>query len=217
MTPGRTSMKLSSLTKHQVLVATRNPGKFQEMLELMWQDFELLSMEVMPVALEIEERGDTFEANARLKAEGVSRFFTGWVLAEDSGIEVDALYGEPGVHSARFAGPRATDAQNRTLLLKRLENPCMLEKQRTARLRCVLVLARSGGTFLTSSGAVEGKIAWEERGNGGFGYDSLFLPDGFSKTFAELPTAIKNKVSHRRNAIMELRRLWSYYLYQNVK
>ena len=202
-------MKLSSIARHRVLVATRNSGKFQEMLELMWPDFELLRREVASDAPEIEEKGDTFEINARLKAEGVSKFFPGWVLAEDSGIEVDALHGAPGVYSARFAGTKATDAQNRTLLLKCLEDLRIPKKRRTARLCCALALARSGRTVFTSSGAVEGKIAREERGDGGFGYDALFLPTGSARTFAELPTAVKNRISHRRNAIIELCRRWS--------
>ncbi|ALJ56474.1 dITP/XTP pyrophosphatase [Candidatus Xiphinematobacter sp. Idaho Grape] len=207
-------MKLSSHTKHRVLVATRNPGKFQEMLELMWPNFELLRREAASEAPEIEEDGDTFEINARLKAEGVSKFFPGWVLAEDSGIEVDALYGAPGVYSARFAGAKATDAQNRTLLLKLLENLRVPEKRRTARLRCALALARSGRLLLTSSGTVEGRVTREEKGSGGFGYDALFLPTGFGRTLAELPTAVKNKISHRRDAITALCRLWSVKMKQ---
>jgi XTP/dITP diphosphohydrolase len=114
------------------------------MRELMWPDFELLRREVASEAPEIEEKGDTFEINARLKAEGASKFFPGWVLAEDSGIEVDALHGAPGVYSARFAGAKATDTQNRTLLLKCLEDLRAPEKQRTARLRCALELDSEG-------------------------------------------------------------------------
>lgn len=152
---------------------------------------------------DIEEIGDSFEINARLKAEGISRYFPGWVLAEDSGLEVDALHGTPGVYSARYAGARATSAENRALLLKRLE--IVPEGQRTARLCCVLALARCGKTLLTSFGTVQGAITMEERGNGGFGYDALFLPLGYKKTFAELPASVKNKISHRSSAFMDLR------------
>ena len=194
--------------RQTVLVATRNPSKFQEMLELIGPNFSLLSRNTLLAAPEIEEVGDTFEINARLKAEGISRCFPGWVLAEDSGLEVDALQGKPGVHSARFAGIGATSAKNRALLLKRLSTSCIPEGQRTARLHCVLALARSGDTLLTAAGTVKGTITRKERGEGGFGYDSLFLPFGYTSTFAELPSAVRNKISHRSRAFREFHRLW---------
>jgi XTP/dITP diphosphohydrolase len=121
-------------------------------------------------------------------------------LADDSGLEVDALGGDPGVISARYSGPGATDASNRRKLLAELA-PLPPTTPRTARFRCVLTLASPAGEILGSwSGAVEGRIIAEERGEGGFGYDALFLPDGHEQTFAELPAAVKNQLSHRARA-----------------
>lgn len=187
-----------------ILVASRNRHKLREFSELLGPHFELLGMEQISGVPQIEETGDTFEANARLKAELVSEHSSYWVLADDSGLIVDALQGAPGVLSARFAGENATDAENRALLLKRLDE--MGDKQRTARFHCVLALAKSGKTLFTVSGSVEGSIVESERGREGFGYDSIFRPLGYSETFAELPLEIKNEISHRGQALRKLQR-----------
>ena len=123
-------------------------------------------------------------------------------FADDTGLEVAALHGEPGVYSARYAGPQATDADNRAQLLTALAG--VPGKERTARFRCVLVLAEGGEPRATFDGTVEGTIIDAERGDGGFGYDSLFVPDGFCETFAQLPDSIKNTLSHRARATASL-------------
>jgi XTP/dITP diphosphohydrolase len=152
-----------------------------------------------------EETGETFEANAIIKALAASERFPGRVLADDSGLEVDALEGAPGVRSARYAGEHATDADNRARLLRELERAGVRGRQRTARFRCVLALAKHGKVLGTFEGAVEGVIIPVERGTGGFGYDPLFVPDGYCQSFAELPAEIKNRESHRARALAALR------------
>ena len=153
-----------------------------------------------------EEDGTTFEANARIKAEAASAALPGLlVLADDSGLEVDALDGAPGVHSARYAGASATDADNRQRLkqeLRQLGSPGPF----TGRFRCCLALARDGQTLTTCHGAVEGTLLTEEAGSGGFGYDPLFVPDGFSTTFGLLPAEEKNTLSHRSRALQQMLR-----------
>jgi non-canonical purine NTP pyrophosphatase (RdgB/HAM1 family) len=125
--------------------------------------------------------------------------FEGWVIADDSGLEVDALGGAPGVYSARYSGKEATDAENNALLLKNLEN--VRGKDRKARFRCVIALARAGYKVAAFSGTVEGIITNRPKGAGGFGYDPLFVPRGFCKTFGQLPAAAKNNLSHRAMAL----------------
>jgi XTP/dITP diphosphohydrolase len=151
----------------------------------------------------VEETGETFEENASLKALAASAHFEGWVLADDSGLEVDALGGAPGVRSARFSGEGATDASNRALLLEKLAG--IPEDQRSARFRCVIALARGGEVLAHFSGSVEGAIIASEKGEGGFGYDPLFVPVGFSETFAELSAETKNRLSHRGRALAEMK------------
>jgi XTP/dITP diphosphohydrolase len=149
-----------------------------------------------------EETGATFSENAALKAVGASRFFDGLVIADDSGLEVDALGGAPGVVSARYSGVGATDATNRAKLLAELGKTG--DAPRAARFHCVIALARGGGVVATFDGAVEGRIMDMERGDGGFGYDPLFVPDGCGQTFAELSAAVKNSLSHRARALAKL-------------
>ena len=147
-----------------------------------------------------EETGTTFEANAILKAEGASAVLPGhYVIADDSGLEVDMLNGEPGVYSARYAGPDATDADNRTRLKAELAKlpPTTFH----GRFRCCLVLARDGQTLHITHGTVEGRLRMEEQGSGGFGYDALFQPDGFADTFGVLSAEVKNQLSHRARAL----------------
>jgi XTP/dITP diphosphohydrolase len=186
-----------------LLVSTRNLHKLREIRIILGATFEVSDLSVLPTMHEVEETGTTFEENAELKAIAASQLFDGWVIADDSGLEVDALGGAPGVYSARYAGEAASDAQNNALLLRNLE--VVPEKERRARFRCVIVLARAGRKLAVFSGLVEGLIAASPRGAEGFGYDPLFIPNGFSQTFGELPVATKNRLSHRARAINQLR------------
>jgi XTP/dITP diphosphohydrolase len=186
-----------------LLVSTRNSHKLCEIRTILGAGFEVSDLSILPTMSEVEETGTSFEANAELKALGASQLFEGWVIADDSGLEVDALGGAPGVYSARYAGKAAGDSENNALLLKNLgEVP---EEERRARFRCVIVLARAGRKLAAFNGFVEGLIALSPRGGGGFGYDPLFVPNGFSQTFGELPVATKNRLSHRAHALSQLR------------
>ena len=185
-----------------LLVSTRNAHKVAEIREILGSAFEVLDLSTISGVGEVEETGMTFEENATLKALAVSGYFEGWVIADDSGLEVDALGGAPGVWSARFSGDGATDASNRTLLLEKLEG--VRGKERSARFRCVIVLARAGRKFAAFSGSVEGVIINQEKGEGGFGYDPLFVPEGHCETFAQLGADVKNALSHRARALAGL-------------
>ena len=151
-----------------------------------------------------EETGRTFAENAGIKALSASAHFGGWVLADDSGICVDALHGAPGVRSARYAGPEATDAQNRSHLLAQM-TAFHGATQRRARFQCALVLAHGGVLRGLFQGSVEGTLLDVEQGLGGFGYDPLFVPDGYEDSFGVLRADIKNAISHRSRALVALR------------
>jgi XTP/dITP diphosphohydrolase len=183
----------------RLLLATRNAHKTAEIAAMLARHFVIADLCSLPGAPEVEETGATFAENAALKANAISGFTGGWALADDSGLEVDALGGDPGVRSARFAGETATDADNNRLLLSRLA--AQPGAPRTARFRCVLALSRGGALVETFDGAVEGRLVEELRGPGGFGYDPLFVPDGFDETFGELPAETKNRISHRSRAL----------------
>ena len=185
-----------------LLVSTRNAHKVAEIREILGSTFEVLDLSTIAGVGEVEETGVTFEENATLKALAVSGHFDGWVIADDSGLEVDALDGAPGVWSARFSGDGATDASNRALLLEKLEG--VRGKERSARFRCVIVLARAGRKLAAFSGSVEGVVINQEKGAGGFGYDPLFVPEGHCETFAQLGSDVKNALSHRARAIAGL-------------
>jgi XTP/dITP diphosphohydrolase len=152
----------------------------------------------------VRENGKSFEENAILKGVGASRHLPGLVIADDSGLEVDALGGAPGIFSARYAGENATDRQNIEKLLGELARTGVDETKRSARFRCVIALARQGELLGTFEGIVEGTIVGSERGLHGFGYDPIFVPRGFEKTFAELPAEVKSTISHRAKAIRGL-------------
>jgi XTP/dITP diphosphohydrolase len=164
-----------------------------------WHVSDLVSLPRSPT---VEEIGTTFEENAVLKALAISRVFIGLVLAEDSGLEVDSLGGAPGVRSARFAGEHADDAANRRALIQLLSN--LQDSEFTARFRCVMVLATQGELLGSFAGTVQGKVIPEERGSGGFGYDCMFVPHGYSETFGELQPEIKNSLSHRGRALAKV-------------
>jgi len=185
-----------------LLVSTRNAHKVAEIREILGADFEVLDLSTIAGVGEVEETGVTFEENATLKALAMSGRFDGWVIADDSGLEVDALDGAPGVWSARFSGSGATDASNCALLLEKLEG--VRGKERSARFRCVIVLAQAGRKLAAFSGSVEGVIINQEKGAGGFGYDPLFVPEGHCETFAQLGSDVKNALSHRARALAGL-------------
>ena len=186
-----------------LLVSTRNAHKVEEIREILGPHFLISDLSALPGFPEVEETGATFHENAAIKALAASARFEGWVIADDSGLEVDALNGAPGVRSARFSGESATDASNRTLLLEKLLS--VRGKARSARFRCVIALARDGKVLANFSGSVEGVIIPQEKGTGGFGYDSLFIPEGYCETFAQLGADIKNTLSHRARALSELK------------
>jgi XTP/dITP diphosphohydrolase len=179
----------------------------REFARLLGVDFSLRDLRAYPAIGPIVEEGATFEANARLKATTVSRQVAGWVLADDSGLEVDSLGGSPGVRSARFAGERATDAENRARLLCELAR-LSEGRSRTGRFRCLLALAQSGEVVATFEGVVEGEITASERGTEGFGYDPLFRPRGRKETFAEISPNEKDVLSHRGAAVEQMRRFF---------
>lgn len=183
----------------RLILATRNAGKTREVREILGEQYEIEDLTSHPEIPEIEETGKTFAENAKIKALAVAGRCDELVLADDSGLEVDALGGAPGVYSARYSGENATDAKNIEKLRDNLANTCI--EQRTARFRCVIVIAQKNEVVATFDGAVEGRIIDQPRGTGGFGYDPIFLPNGYNETFGELSHAIKNRISHRGRAL----------------
>jgi XTP/dITP diphosphohydrolase len=157
-----------------------------------------------PEVSKIRESGTSFEENAKLKALAASRQLPALVIADDSGLEVDALGGAPGIYSARYAGANATEKGKIDKLLRELARVRATEDGRRARFRCVVALARNGNLLGTFEGIVEGSIADKARGDSGFGYDPIFIPEGLKQTFGELPTEVKNTISHRAKAIRAL-------------
>jgi XTP/dITP diphosphohydrolase len=188
---------------HQLLLATRNSNKTREFAEILGHGFDLRDLTEERELPPTTETGNSFEANASLKAVEASRHFPGCVVADDSGLEVDALGGAPGIYSARYAGENATDGANMAKLLGELaeRNP-----PHSARFRCCLVLAREGQILGTFEGVIEGTITGASRGSAGFGYDPIFQPLGLEQTFAELSAVDKNRISHRAQAIRLLRK-----------
>lgn len=162
--------------------------------------FEILDASAFPDFPEIAETGTTFLENARLKALGISRLVEGWVLSDDSGLEVDALAGAPGVWSSSFGGEEGNHAKNNARLLLEMAG----KTERAARFRCTMVLARGGQEQAHFSGVVEGRLIDSLHGAGGFGYDPLFIPQGYDQTFAELGDEIKNTLSHRSRALAQV-------------
>ena len=183
-----------------LVLATGNPGKIKECEAFLGPaGFTVLGLDALTDQTPVEETGKTFEANARLKAEGYSRRTPHLVLADDSGLEVDALGGAPGVLSARYGGPDLTDPERCTAILDALAGTP--DDKRTARFRCVLALAKAGRTVATFDGVVEGSILRAPRGANGFGYDPIFFHAPSGCAFAELTRDEKELVSHRGNAL----------------
>ena len=182
--------------KQRLIVATRNVHKVEEIRAIL-SAFEVLDLSVLTDPPEVEETGSTFLENAILKAQAISELTDALVLSDDSGLEVDSLGGDPGVYSARYAGEDGNDFLNNEKLLREMDG----QSERTARFRCVIVLARGGNVLADFSGAVEGHILERNQGEGGFGYDPLFVPEGYERSFAELGEEIKNGLSHRSRAL----------------
>ena len=188
----------------RLVIATHNAHKTQEFRALLgdgWQVEDLSAHPHLPVPA---ENGRTFEENATIKALAASCALGPeiFVVADDSGLEVDALDGRPGIYSARYAGPGAGDGGNLRKVLHELTG--VRGKARRARFRCVLVLSRGGEKLTACHGSVEGMMANEPKGDGGFGYDPAFIPDGCCETFGQLPAAVKNTLSHRARALASL-------------
>ncbi len=191
----------------KLVFATNNTHKLQEVREILPSTVDVVSLHEIGFDKEIDETGTTLEENSRIKAEEVYQFImhnpectkVDGVFADDTGLEISALGGKPGVYTARWAGEPVNPANNRKKALAELAG----KKDRKAQFRTVVTLIRDGKTEQVE-GVVCGKIATEERGDGGFGYDSLFIPDGYNDTFAELSAEIKNTISHRARAMQAL-------------
>ena len=189
----------------QLLLGTRNPGKVIEITTILHSSGWVFSslQEFANVGPAVED-GVTYAENAIAKAQFYAAATGLWALADDSGLEVAALGGAPGVHSARYAGEGASDAERRALLLSELAK--IDSRDRRARFVAAVAIARpDGGVLNVSHGICEGTIISEARGTGGFGYDPLFVPDGYDQTFAELPDHVKNRISHRARALLRIR------------
>lgn len=188
--------------KKKLIISSNNIHKIREIKEILGEYFEILPKSSILGAPEIEETGHSFLENAQIKAIGLSHYTAEWVLADDSGIEVDALNGAPGIYSARFAGPNATDEDNNQKLLELLRHTS--REKRTARYQCAMVIAHQDHELAHGIGSCEGVVLSEYQGQGGFGYDPLFWDESHQKTFAQLTPEEKNQISHRRRALKDL-------------
>lgn len=189
----------------ELLIATRNRGKLREAQQLL-SDLPIFPrhLEEFPETGEVEETGATFAENATLKAQAYAWQTKLWTLADDSGLEVDALNGAPGIYSARYAGEGATDAQRIARLLEELQR--VDASTRRARFVCAIAIADTNGNVINvSEGTCEGHIAHQPQGNGGFGYDPIFIPEGYVESFGQLPAEIKAQISHRARAFQATR------------
>lgn len=186
----------------RILVATGNPGKLAEYAHLLSDlNAEWVGLKDLGIEADVEETGTTFEANAIIKAQAYAARSGLVTMADDSGLVVDALDGEPGVYSARYGGPGLDDEGRYRLLLQNMSGIT----QRAARFVCVVAACTPGGAALTARGTVEGRIAEAPRGDQGFGYDPVFFVEEKNAMMAELPPAVKNAISHRANALANLR------------
>ena len=188
----------------ELVVATRNGHKTREIQPILGPEFSVRDLGAHPEVSEIRESGTSFKENAKLKALAASRQLPALVIADDSGLEVDALGGAPGIYSARYAGANATDTDKIDKLLRELARVRATDDRRLARFRCVVALARNGDLLGMFEGTVQGRITDTARGDSGFGYDPIFVPDGFEQTFGELSEEMKNTISHRAKAIRAL-------------
>ena len=188
-----------SNTSRELLIGTNNPGKVREIVDILNDSgWSFRSLQDLPNIEPADETGDTYAANAIIKARAYGAAAGLWALADDSGLEVAALDNRPGVYSARYAGEGASDADRRQLLLAELS-----DQDRRARFVSAVAIADERGEILNvAEGIVEGTITFTPLGTGGFGYDPLFVPVGYDQTFAELSDVVKNRISHRALALM---------------
>jgi len=187
----------------EVIIATKNSGKAKEFERIFRaKGLQVKTLLDFPEIEDVEETGTTFEENAKIKSETISNLLGKMVIADDSGLEVDALEGRPGVYSARYAGPQKNDEDNIDKVLEELKD--VPENERTARFRCVLAVSQPGKKTVTFAGACEGLILTERKGTNGFGYDPIFFVEKKGKSMAELAPEEKNKISHRALAIKTL-------------
>lgn len=199
-----TARECSDMTETQpseLLIATYNPGKIRELESLLGAlPLRLRSLREFPTVREVDETGATFAENAVLKATGYARQTRLWTLADDSGLEVEALGGAPGVFSARYGGPEASDADRVRLLLEELSR--VNDRQRRARFVSVIAIADPDAQLSNvAEGICDGHLAYAPRGTNGFGYDPIFIPDGYEQTFGELTDEVKKSISHRARAL----------------
>jgi len=196
----------ANLGAMDLLLATRNQHKTREFGQLLGPNFTLRDLTSERDLPEILETGPTFEENAVIKAIAISKIFPDEiVIADDSGLEVKSLEGAPGIFSARYAGKNGSDRRNVEKLLCELEGA----PERSARFRCVIALAKDGELITTVAGEVAGRITKSPRGENGFGYDPIFIPEGFEATFAQLSSETKNAISHRAKAVAGLVRYFN--------
>ncbi len=188
--------------KEKIVVATGNAHKLREIAEI-FNDFEVISQKQAGFDLDVEETGSTFADNALIKVRAICKALNCIVIGDDSGLCVEALDGAPGVYSARYSGQHGNDKANRELLLKNMQNV----KNRKAYFACAVAMAFPDGKEFVVEGRAQGQIMYEEKGDGGFGYDSLFFSDELNKSFAEATPSEKNAVSHRAKALAKLRML----------
>ncbi|QNG61022.1 XTP/dITP diphosphatase [Metabacillus idriensis] len=190
----------------EVIIATKNAGKLVEFQSILSAyDLKAISLLDLEESPDVEETGSTFEENAILKAEAISKMYGKMAIADDSGLSVDFLGGEPGIYSARYAGVDKNDAANIEKVLNKLNG--ITKEERNARFRCALALAEPGRETITVEGSVEGYITDEPIGENGFGYDPIFLVKDKAKTMAQLTKEEKNKISHRAVALQKLAKL----------
>lgn len=187
----------------RLLIATHNRGKLIEYQEILNDDFELVTLDDVGIRDDVDETGVTLAENAQLKAIAYARPSGLLTLADDSGLEVDALGGEPGVYSKRYAGENKSDAERNAFLLNKLRD--VPRGKRSARFRCAIAIATPNGQLWETDGACEGEIMFEPRGTNGFGYDPIFQVAERGVRMAELSTAEKNKISHRARAAEKAR------------
>lgn len=190
----------------KIVISSGNEGKIKEIKKILsGLNIEVLSKADLSIKLDVLEDGDTLEENSRKKAKALKNKLDCLVLADDSGLFVDYLDGNPGVHSSRYAGDNASDLDNNLKLLKELEN--VEKKNRTAYFKTVICLIDEDNKVYELEGVCKGVIAKDFMGKGGFGYDPLFIPDGYDKSFGQLSIEVKNEISHRSKALDKLRDL----------
>lgn len=199
----------------QLLIATHNLGKLREYRDLLADlSLDVVNLDEVNIDFDVDESGTTFAENAILKARTYADAAGLWTWADDSGLEVDALDGRPGVYSARYAGPNASDEDRYRKLIADLQQAP--DRPRSARFRCVVALATPDGRVETAAGAIEGLIIDMPRGNHGFGYDPVFFIPEYGSTMAELPAAVKNRISHRGIASVSAKELLSRMIVEEL-